>query len=95
MLGEPEGLSEIFPRAQPCSPVVVGSMTHYVLLLRVELHILRTLVKGMQILVNYPILLYIIQLPYTPNIYGGDFSLIILIMKRRSKININRIDFSP
>ena len=94
MLGEPEGLSEIFPRAQPCSPVVVGSMIHYVLLLRVELHILRTLVKGMQILVNYHILLYIIQLPHTPNIYGDDFSLIILIIKRRSKININRIDFS-
>ena len=49
----------------------------------------------MQILVNYPILLYIIQLPHTPNIYGDDFSLIILIMKRRSKIIINRIDFSP
>ena len=52
-------------------------------------------VKGMQILVNYPILLYIIQLPHALNIYGDDFSLIILIMKRRSKTIINRIDFSP
>ena len=62
MLGKPEGLPEIFPRAQPCSPVVVGSMIHYMLLLNVEVHFLRTLVKGMQILVNYPILLT----------YGGD-----------------------
>ena len=34
------------------------------LLLNVEVHILRTLVKGMQILVNYPILL--------TYIYGGN-----------------------
>ena len=54
---EPEGLAEIFPRAQPCSPVVIGSMIHYMLLLNVEVHFLRTLVKGMQILVKYPILL--------------------------------------
>ena len=45
MLGEPEGLSEIFPRAQPCSPVVIGSMMHYMLLLNVEVPFLRTLVK--------------------------------------------------
>ena len=57
MLGEPEGLPEIFLRVQPCSPVVIGSMIHYMLLLNVEVHFLRTLVKGMQILVNYPILL--------------------------------------
>ena len=36
MLGEPEGLPEIFPRAQPCSPLVIGSMIHYMLLLNVE-----------------------------------------------------------
>ena len=57
MLREPVGLSEIFPRAQPYSPVVIGSMIHYMLLLNVEVHFLRTLVKGMQILGNYPILL--------------------------------------
>ena len=51
---EPEGLPEIFPRAQPCSPVIIGSMIHNMLLLNVEVHFLRTLVKGMQILVNYP-----------------------------------------
>ena len=45
MLGEPKGLSEIFPRALPCSPVVIGSMIHYMLLLNVEAHFLRTLVK--------------------------------------------------
>ena len=32
MLEEPEGLPEIFPRAQPCSLVVIGSMIHYILL---------------------------------------------------------------
>ena len=47
--GEPE----IFPSAQPCSPVVIGSMIHYMLLFNVEVHFLRTLVKGMQILVNH------------------------------------------
>ena len=52
---EPERPPEIFPRAQPCTPVVIGSMIHYMLLLDVEVHFLRTLVKGMQILVNYPI----------------------------------------
>ena len=57
MLGKPEGLPEIFPRAQPYSPVVIGSMIHYMLLLNAEVHSLRTLVKGMQISVNYPILL--------------------------------------
>ena len=45
MLGEPEELSEIFPGTQPCSPVVIGSMIHYMLLLNVEVHFLRTLVK--------------------------------------------------
>ena len=45
---------EIFPRAQPCSPLIIGSMIHNMLLLNVEVHFLRTLVKGMQILVNYP-----------------------------------------
>ena len=45
MLGEPEGLPEIFPRVQPCSPVVIGSMIHYMLLLNVEVHFWRTLVK--------------------------------------------------
>ena len=54
---EPEGLPYIFNGAQPCSPVVIGSMIHYMLLLNVEVHFLRTLLKGMQILVNYPILL--------------------------------------
>ena len=63
MLGEHEGLPEIFHSAQPCSPVVIGSMIHYMLLLNVEVHFLRTLVKGMQILVNYP---------RTLNIYGGN-----------------------
>ena len=57
MLGEPKGLPEIFPRALPCSPVVIGSMIHYMLLLNVEVHFLSALVKGMQILVNYLILL--------------------------------------
>ena len=52
---EPEGPPEIFPRAQSCTPVVIGSMIHYMLLLDVEVHFLSTLVKGMQILVNYPI----------------------------------------
>ena len=45
MLGEPEGLPEIFPRPQPCSPIVIGNMIHYMLLLNVEVHFLRTLVK--------------------------------------------------
>ena len=45
MLGEPEGLPKIFPTAQPCSPVVIGSMIHNMLLLNVEVHFLRTLVK--------------------------------------------------
>ena len=39
-------------RVQPCSPVVIGSLIHYMLLLNVEVHFLRTLAKGMQILVN-------------------------------------------
>ena len=54
---EPEGLPEIFPRAQPCSPVIIESMIHNMLLLNVQVHFLRTLVKRIQILVNYPILL--------------------------------------
>ena len=60
---ESKGLRDIFPRAQPCSPVVIESMIQYMPLLNVELHLLRTLVKGMQILLNYPILL---------NMYGGN-----------------------
>ena len=56
MLGEPEGLPEMFPRAQPCRPVDIGNMIHCLLLLYVEVHILRTFVKGMQISVNYRIL---------------------------------------
>ena len=51
------GLPEIFPRVQPCSPVVIGSIIHYMLLFNEEVHFLRTSVKGMQILLNYPILL--------------------------------------
>ena len=43
--GEPKRLPEIFPRALPWSPVVIGSMIHYMLLLNVEVHFLRTLVK--------------------------------------------------
>ena len=54
---EPEGFPYIFNGAQPCSPVVIGSMIHYMLLLNVGAHFLRTLLKGMQILVNYPVLL--------------------------------------
>ena len=57
MLGEPERLPEIFPRAQPCTPVVIESMIHYMLLLNVEVHFFEDISKGMQILVNYPILL--------------------------------------
>ena len=63
MLGEPEGLPEIFPRVQPCSPVVIGSMIHYMLLLNVEVHFFEDISKGMQIF-N--------ELPQTPNIYDGD-----------------------
>ena len=63
MLGKPEGLPEIFPRAQPCSPVVIGSMIHYMLLLNVEVHFFEDISKGMQIF-N--------ELPQTPNIYDGD-----------------------
>ena len=62
MLGEPEGLPEIFPGVQPCSPVVIGSMIHYILLLSVEEHFLRTLVKECKFS----------ELPHTPNIYGGN-----------------------
>ena len=48
----------IFLRAQHCSPVVIGSLIHYMLsVFNVEVHFLRTLVKKVQILVNYPILL--------------------------------------
>ena len=46
---ETKGFPEIFPRAQPCSPLVIGSMIHYMLLLYVEVHFLRKLPKGMQI----------------------------------------------
>ena len=46
MLGEPEGPPEIFPRVQPCSPIV-----------ECEGGFLEDISKGMQILVNYPILL--------------------------------------
>ena len=52
MLGEPKGLPEIFPRALPCSPVVIGSMIHYS-----GSAFFEDISKGMQILVNYPILL--------------------------------------
>ena len=46
MLGEPEGPPEIFPRVQPCSPIVeCGSA------------FCEEISKGMEILVNYPILL--------------------------------------
>ena len=45
MLGDPKRLAEIFLRALLCSPVVIGSMIHYMLLLNVEVHFLRTLVK--------------------------------------------------
>ena len=40
-------------------------MIHNMLLLNVEVHFLRTLVKGMQILVNYT---------HTLNIYGGNIA---------------------
>ena len=62
MLGEPEGLSEIFPRAQPCSPLVIGSMIHYILLLNVEVQFLRTFKRN----ANFS------ELSHTPNIYGGN-----------------------
>ena len=46
MLEEPEGPPEIFPRVQPCSPIVeFGSA------------FCEDISKGMEILVNYPILL--------------------------------------
>ena len=57
MLGDPKRLAEIFLRALLCSPVVIGSMIHYMLLLNVEVHFVKDISKGMQILVNYPILL--------------------------------------
>ena len=44
-LGSPSGSLKFFPRAQPCSPVLIRSMIHYMLLLNVEVHFLRTLVK--------------------------------------------------
>ena len=46
---EPKGLPEIFPRAQSCSPLGIESMKHYKLLLNVEVHFLRKLIKGIQI----------------------------------------------
>ena len=54
MLGETEGLPEIFPRVQLCSPVVIGSMTHYMPLLNVKVHFLRTLVKECKFLWTTP-----------------------------------------
>ena len=39
-------IPEIFPRAQRCSPVVIGSMIHYMLLLNVEVHFLDNISKG-------------------------------------------------
>ena len=42
--------------------VVIGSMIHYMLLLNVEVHFWRTLVKD----ANFS------ELPHTPNIYGGN-----------------------
>ena len=58
MLGEPEELSEIFPGTQPCSPVVIGSMIHYWhVIVECGSAFFEDISKGMQILVNYPILL--------------------------------------
>ena len=42
------------------TPIVFDSMIHYTLLLNLEVHFLRTSVKGMQILVNYSILLILV-----------------------------------
>ena len=57
------GLPEIFPRAQPCSPVVIGSMIHYMLLFNVEVHFFKDINKGNA---NFS------ELPNTLNIYGGN-----------------------
>ena len=57
MLGEPKGVSEIFPRAQPCSPVVIGSMIPLRAIVECGSAFFEDISKGMQILVNYPILL--------------------------------------
>ena len=54
MLGSPKGFLKV--SLEHSLPVVIGSMIHYMLLLNVEVHFLRTLVKGMQILANYPLL---------------------------------------
>ena len=43
---EVQTLPEIFSRAQPCSPLVIGSMIHYMLLLNVEVHFLDNISKG-------------------------------------------------
>ena len=73
----PEGLPEIFPRAQPCSPVLIGSMIHYVLLLNVEALLWRTLVKRMQILVNYP---------HTLNIHGGNTDVSFVLSSKGTRV---------
>ena len=39
-------IPEIFPRAQRCSPIVIGSMIHYMLLLNVEVQFLDNISKG-------------------------------------------------
>ena len=55
-------LPEIFPRVRSCSPLVIGSMIHYMLLLNVEVPFLR-ITKGNANL-N--------ELPHTLNICGGN-----------------------
>ena len=57
------GLLEIFPRAEPRSPVVIRSMIHCMLLLNVEVLFLRTLVEENA---NCS------ELPHTPDIYSGN-----------------------
>ena len=57
MLGETEGLLEIFPRAQPCSLLVIGSMIQLHAIVECGSAFFKDISKGMQILVNYPILL--------------------------------------
>ena len=57
-------------------------MIHYMLLLNVEVHFLTTLVKGMQISVNY--------IPHTLNIYGGNIDVSFVLSQAKEPLCVTR-----
>ena len=74
---EPEGLPEIFPRAQPCSPVIIGSMIHNMLLLNVQVHFFEDISKGNP---NFS------ELPHTLNIYGGNIAVSFVLSSKGAPV---------